>query len=110
MLLPTNAVEDKKNLKAEVKPLIGYFAGILLTTVTPPIPHTHILRKEGNVLFNYALNTFHLWLYGVGHMAKDHSDSERENLLPPHGLLVPRIKCFTFSRTVITTGYEIIHT
>ena len=22
-------------------------------------------RKEGNVLFNDALNTFYLWLYGV---------------------------------------------
>ena len=32
-------------------------------------------RKEGNVLFNDALNTFYLRLYGVGHMVKDHSDS-----------------------------------
>ena len=31
-------------------------------------------RKEGNVLFNDALNTFYLWLYGVTHMVKDHSD------------------------------------
>ena len=45
--------------------------------------------KEGNVLFNDAHNTFYLWLYGVGHMVKDHSDSERGNLLPPHGLLFP---------------------
>ena len=44
-------------------------------------------RKEGNVLFNDALNTFYLRLYGVGHMVKNHSDSERGNLLPPHGLL-----------------------
>ena len=35
-------------------------------------------RKEGNVLFNDALNTFYLRLYGVGHMVKDHSDSERK--------------------------------
>ena len=34
--------------------------------------------KEGNVLFNDALNIFHLRLYGVTHMVKDHSDSERE--------------------------------
>ena len=36
-------------------------------------------RKEGNVLFNDALNTFYLiWpLSGVGHMVKDYSDSER---------------------------------
>ena len=33
-------------------------------------------RKDGNVLFNDALNTFYLRLYGVGHMVKDHSDSE----------------------------------
>ena len=44
-------------------------------------------RKEGNVLFNDALNTFYLRLYGVGHMVKDHSDSERGKPLPPHGLL-----------------------
>ena len=45
--------------------------------------------KEGNVLFNDTLNTFYLRLYGVGHMVKDHSDSERGNPLPPHGLLFP---------------------
>ena len=44
-------------------------------------------RKEGNVLFNDALNTFYLQLYGVGHMVKDHSDSERGNPMLPHGLL-----------------------
>ena len=43
--------------------------------------------KEGNVLFNDALNTFNLWLYGVTYMVKDHSDSERGNPLPPHRLL-----------------------
>ena len=46
-------------------------------------------RKEGNVLFNDALNTFYLRLYGVRHMVKDHSDSEKGNLLPPHRLLIP---------------------
>ena len=46
-------------------------------------------RKEGNVLFNDALNTFYLQLYGVRHMVKDHSDSEIGNPLPPHGLLFP---------------------
>ena len=38
-------------------------------------------RKEGNVLFNDALNTFYLPLYGVRHMVEDHSDNE--------GLLFP---------------------
>ena len=37
-------------------------------------------------LFNDALSTFCLRLYGVGHMVKDRSDSERGNPLPPHGL------------------------
>ena len=45
-------------------------------------------RKEGNVLFNDTLNTFYLRLYGVRHMVKYHSDSER-NLLLSHGLLFP---------------------
>ena len=43
--------------------------------------------KEGNVLVNDALNTFYLRLYGVGHMVKNHPDSERGGPLPPHGLL-----------------------
>ena len=46
-------------------------------------------RKEGNVLFNDTLNTFYLRLYGVRHMVKDHSDSERGNPLLPHRLLFP---------------------
>ena len=46
-------------------------------------------RKEGNILFNDALNTFYIRLYGVIHMVKDHSDSERKNPLPPHRLLFP---------------------
>ena len=48
------------------------------------------IRKERTVLFNDALNTFYLRLYGVGHMAKDKSNSERGNLLPLlRGLLIP---------------------
>ena len=41
-------------------------------------------RKEGNILFNDALNTFYSQLYGVKHMVKDHSDSERGHPLLPH--------------------------
>ena len=39
------------------------------------------ILKEGNVLFNDALNTFYLRLYGVRHMVKDHSDNEKGNSL-----------------------------
>ena len=45
-------------------------------------------ERERNVLFNDALNTFYLRLYGVRHMVKDHSDSEKGNPLPPHRLLL----------------------
>ena len=36
----------------------------------------HIVERERNVLFNDALNTFYLRLYGVRHMVKDHSDGK----------------------------------
>ena len=43
---------------------------------------------EGNVLFTDTLHTFYLQLYCVGHIVKDHSDSERGSLLSPlHGVL-----------------------
>ena len=45
--------------------------------------------KEGIVLFNDALNTVYLRLYSIGHKVTDHSDCEKGNLLPPHGLLFP---------------------
>ena len=48
-----------------------------------------VIWKEWNVLFNDALNTCYLRLYGVRHKVKDHSDSERGKPLPPHGLLFP---------------------
>ena len=46
-------------------------------------------RKEGNVLFNYALNTFYLKLYDIKHIVKDYSNSERGNPLTPHGQQFP---------------------
>ena len=47
--------------------------------------------KEGRKCFIYndTLHTFYLRLYCVTHMVKDHSDSKRGNLLPPHRLLFP---------------------
>ena len=64
-----------------------------------------VLRKEGrSVLFNDALNTFYLRLYGVGHMVKDHSDSERGNPLPPHGLLFPISSKGSFICIIPQTG------
>ena len=49
-----------------------------------------MIKREGDISFNDALNTFYLQLYGVIHMVNDHSDSERRNPLPPlHGLFFP---------------------
>ena len=61
------------------------------------------VRKErkGNVLFNDALNTFYLRLYGVRDMVKDHSDSEKGNPLPPHRLLFPKNSKFFFLICII---------
>ena len=43
-----------------------------------------LIVKEGNGVFNDALNTFHLRFYGVRHTIQDYSDSERGNPLPPN--------------------------
>ena len=43
-------------------------------------------RKEMFYLMTHSTH-FILRLYGVGHMVKDHADSERGNPLLPHGLL-----------------------
>ena len=63
----------------------------IISKQTNPTTHREhsvsVVGMEGNVLFNDALNTFYLWLYGVRYMVKDHSDSEKGNPLPPHGLL-----------------------
>ena len=60
----------------------------------------HEGRKEGNVLFNDALNTF----YCYGYMVKDHSDSEKGNPLPPHRLLFPISSKGSFICTIPQTG------
>ena len=72
-----------------------YFS--LISSVASP-------RKEGNVLFNDALNTFYLRLYGVRHMDKDHSDSEKGNLLLLHRLLFTINSKCSFICTIPQTG------
>ena len=68
--------------------------------------NVRVRRTEGNVLFNDALNTFYLRLYGVSHMVKDHSDSERGNPLPAlHGLLFLISSKDSFICNIPQTGY-----
>ena len=64
-------------------------------------------REEGCVLFNDAFNTLCLRLLGVGHMVKDHTDSERGNPLPPHGLLFPISSKGSFIWTIPQAGQHI---
>ena len=69
----------------------------------------NIVVEEGNVLFNDTLNTFYLRLYGVIHMVKDHSDSEKGHTLAPHRLLFP-ISSKTSFIIMHDPTYRIIHT
>ena len=66
-----------------------YYKNVYTLLVHEDIFLKQIVERERNVLFNDTLNIFYLRLYGVRHMVKDHSDSERGNPLPPHGLLFP---------------------
>ena len=89
-------------LQHHVLPLINVTSGIL--QYDNAMPRTSTGRKEGNVLFNDALNTFYLRLYGVGHMVKDHSDSEKGNPLPPRRLLLSINSKGSFICTIPQTG------
>ena len=58
-----------------------------LTDKQQGIFYKHQGMNEGKVLIN-TFNMFYLWLYRVRH-EKDHSDSERENVMLSYGLLFP---------------------
>ena len=64
-------------------------------------------ERERNVLFNDALNTFYLRIFGVRHMVKDHSDSEKGNPLPPHRLLLSINSKGSFICIIPQKGYHI---
>ena len=63
--------------------------------------------KERNVSFNGTLNTFYLGLYGIRHMLKDHSDSERGNPLPPQRLFFLISSNGSFTCIIPQTGQHI---
>ena len=74
------------------------------TLILETKPHR---ERERNVLFNDALNTFYLRLYGVRHMVKDHSDSEQGNPLLPHRLLLSINSKGSFICTIPQMGLHI---
>ena len=58
---------------------------------------------EGNVLFNDTTHFIYSCI-ALGHMVKDHSESERGNLLQPlHGLLFPISSKGSFICTILQT-------
>ena len=67
----------------------------------------YLTKLSIHFIYSYIASdimVIYLWLYGVGHMVKDHSDSERENPLLPHGILFPIISKGSFIRTIPQTG------
>ena len=58
-------------------------------------------ERDNFYLFNDALNTFYLRLYGVRHMVKDHSDTEKGNQLAPHRLLLSINRKGSFICTIL---------
>ena len=83
--------EKKQKLKLRLSmcvyqsPTVG--ARGLVDLMISRLIYIEIHMKEGRKCFNNdALNTFYLRLYGVRHMVKYHTDSERGNPLPPYGL------------------------
>ena len=66
--------------------------------------HSDSEKGERNVLFNDALNTFYLRLYGVRHMVKNHSDSEKGIPLLPYRLLLSINSKGSFICTIPHTG------
>ena len=67
---------------------------------TDRIVHTTVIERERerNVLFNEAQ------LFGVRHIVKDHSDSEKGNPLQPHRLLLSINSKGYFICTIPQTG------
>ena len=61
-------------------------------------------RKDMFYLMTHSVH-FILRHYGIRHMVKDHSDSERGNPLMPHGLLFLIYSKGYFACTIPQTGW-----
>ena len=68
--------------------------------------HWEIYYDKGKEMFYLTTQSTHfiLRLYRVGHVVKDHSDSERGNPLPPHGLHFPNSSKGSFICITPQTG------
>ena len=77
---------NKKLLTKQYEPnmtcgqFVNRFAkGYAMTSPIEAAPSRTLKNKQRDVSFNDALNKFYLRLYGVTHIVKDHSDSEKGN-------------------------------
>ena len=61
-------------------------------------------KEEMFYLTTHSTHFMYGYNYGVGHMIKDHSESEIGNLLPPHGLLFLINSKDSFICTIPQTG------
>ena len=82
---------------------MGLFFFFFCVCVCVSVFNLMFLRKEMFYLMTHSTH-FILRLYGVRHMVKDHSDSERGNPLSPHGLLFPINSKGSFICTITQTG------
>ena len=67
-------------------------------------PYLYLTEKERvREMFYLTTHSTH-FIYGVRHMVKDHSDSEKGNPLPPHRLLLSINSKGSFICTIPQTG------
>ena len=72
--------------------------------ITAIIPALHQTEGRKEMFYLTAHSTHFTYGYMASDMVKDHSDSVRENPLPPHGLLFPINSKGSFICTIPQTG------
>ena len=103
LLFPIN---NKRCFTCTIPHRIAHSLGFINKLCSPKIFILKVCRKGRREMFYLMTHWTHfiLRLYGIGHMVKDHSDSERGNLLLPHGLLFPISSKGSFTCTIPQTG------
>ena len=89
---------QNRRLKLDLVHVLG-----LINPLNTPATYSERMEREMFYLTTHSTH-FYLRLYGVRHLVKDHSDSERGNPLPPHRLLFPISSKGSFICTIPQTG------
>ena len=94
--------------------LTFFFAKNVVSSSCNCIKVSCAYRKEGNILFNDTFNTFYLWIYVVGHMVQDHSDSREEthcrHCMGYSFLLAARVLLYASSHRQDSTYHSLCYT